>query len=281
MSSNQCFHFTYLNRANQINKQGLMPRIEENSKTLNDTSSKISFSDGKYATAGLFANFYRVYEDIKSGRRTAENSNTSQEMIDKIKKSDSFEQFLGDGMYLMFDGTNIENTGGNNGHINPFDAGTKENIPPEMLKVCMLQDKKTGEKTYSKYDYALYLMCTLTEDDLSKMPKSMRDDIEFYKENHQNIKEKLENGEYVEEQIALDEFCTRYYDEIAKAEYSTENNKGKIQKVKKNDKQGVTLQEIGKETTKDFTKNPEKAMKTMELLEYRIKTQEEKTQEEV
>ena len=31
-------------------------------------------------------------------------------MIDKIKESDSFEQFLGDGMYLMFDGTNISNT---------------------------------------------------------------------------------------------------------------------------------------------------------------------------
>ena len=106
MGSNQCFHFTYLNRSNQINKQGLVPKIEENSKALNDTSSKISFSDGKYAAAGLFANFYRVYDDIKSGRRTAENSNTSQEMIDKIKESDSFEQFLGDGMYLMFDGTN-------------------------------------------------------------------------------------------------------------------------------------------------------------------------------
>lgn len=281
MGSNQCFHFTYLNRSNQINKQGLVPKIEENSKALNDTSSKISFSDGKYAAAGLFANFYRVYDDIKSGRRTAENSNTSQEMIDKIKESDSFEQFLGDGMYLMFDGTNISNTGGNRGHINPFDAGTKENIPPEMLKVCMLQDKKTGEITYSKYDYALYLMCTLKEEDLTKMPKSMISDIEFYKENHQNIKKKIENGDYIEEQIALDEFCSRYYDEIAKAEHATEKDKERIQKTKKNEKQGITLQEIGKGTTEKFIQNPEKAMKTMELLEYKMKTQEEKTQEEV
>jgi hypothetical protein len=86
MSSSECFHFTYLNRANQIKIQGLTTRIEDNSKALNDALSKISFSDGKYAAAGLFANFYRVYEDIKSGKRTAENSNTNQEMIDRIKK---------------------------------------------------------------------------------------------------------------------------------------------------------------------------------------------------
>ena len=145
----------------------------------------------------------------------------------------------------------------------------------------MLQDKKTGEITYSKYDYALYLMCTLKEEDLTKMPKSMISDIEFYKENHQNIKKKIENGDYIEEQIALDEFCSRYYDEIAKAEHATEKDKERIQKTKKNEKQGITLQEIGKGTTEKFIQNPEKAMKTMELLEYKMKTQEEKTQEEV
>lgn len=129
-----------------------MPKIEKNSKALNDISSKISFSDGKYAAAGVFANFYRVYDDIKSGRRTAENSNTSQKMIDKIKESDSFEQFLGDGMYLMFDGTNISNTGGNRGHINLFDAGTKENnITINFVKIDSLEKAKNAPCIFNNW----------------------------------------------------------------------------------------------------------------------------------
>ena len=43
----------------------------------------------------------------------------------------------------------------------------------------------------------------------------------------------------------------------------------------KSAEQGITLQDIGKGTTKSFTQNPERAMKAMESLEYGVRTQEE------
>ena len=156
MSSKECFHFTYLNRAFSIREKGLTARVEDNSQVVKDTSTKVSFSDG-----------------------------TNHDMEKKVLESESFEEFLGDGMYFIFDGTNIENTGGNSGHINPFDAGTKESINPNDLKVCMLRNKQTGELAYSKFDFAQYLMMNLTCEDYSKMPEEIISDIEFYKEKLQ------------------------------------------------------------------------------------------------
>ena len=64
MSSKECYHFTKLNRAYSISKKGLVPRLEANSKAVNDGASKISFSDGKMAAVGLFADFFNVYTNM-------------------------------------------------------------------------------------------------------------------------------------------------------------------------------------------------------------------------
>lgn len=212
MSSKECFHFTYLNRAFSINETGLNKRLEDNSKALKDTEAKISYSDGRYAAAGLFANFYRVYNDIKTGKRDPKR--TDPDLAKKVMASKSFEEFLGNGMYLMFDGTTIENTGGNKGHINPFDAGTKETINPEDLKVCMLKDADTGDISYSKYDYAFYLMETLSEEDKSKLPSNLLDDIAFYKKEHPEQVKKFQEHHYEEEIISLNDFCHEFDKEI-------------------------------------------------------------------
>ncbi len=212
MSSKECFHFTYLNRAFSIREKGLTARVEDNSQVVKDTSAKVSFSDGRYAAAGLMANFYRIYTDIKTGKRDTDKTNHNIEK--KVLESESFEEFLGDGMYFIFDGTNIENTGGNSGHINPFDAGTKESINPNDLKVCMLRNKQTGELSYSKFDFAQYLMMNLTCEDYSKMPEEIISDIEFYKENHAEEMHKFKTAEYSLEFMPIDEFCQIYKKEI-------------------------------------------------------------------
>lgn len=212
MCSEECFHFTYLNRAFSIREKGLVSRLEENSRVVKDSSLKISFSDGRYAAAGLMANFYKVYTDIKTGKR--DKSKTDPNLARKVMKSKSFEEVLGNGMYLIFDGTDIENTGGNNGHINPFDAGTRESIKPEQLKVCMLRDEQTGELSYSKYDFALYLMMNLTADDYSKMSNNRIEDIEFYKKEHAEEMKKFEESKYSIVYMTMDEFCNMYSREI-------------------------------------------------------------------
>lgn len=212
MCSKECFHFTYLNRAFSIRETGLTPRIEDNSKAVKDSSEKVSFSDGRYAAAALMANFYRVYTDIKTGKRDKDKTDSNLEK--RVIASENFEDFLGDGMYLVFDGTDIENTGGNKGHINPFDAGTRESIESNKLKVCMLRNEQTGEISYSKFDFAQYLMMNLTQDDYSKMPDGLISDIEYYKENHADKMNRFKNSDYSLEFMTLDEFCQVYKKEI-------------------------------------------------------------------
>ena len=83
MSSKECFHFTYLNRAFSIREKGLTARVEDNSQVVKDTSTKVSFSDGRYAAAALMANFYRIYIDIKTGKPTKLEikDNNKQEVV--------------------------------------------------------------------------------------------------------------------------------------------------------------------------------------------------------
>ncbi len=244
MSSKECFHFTYLNRAYSIGKNGLVSRVEDNSKAVKDSDPKISFSDGRYAAAGLIANFYRVYTDIKTGKR--DPSRTDPDLARRVMESKSFEDFLGDGMYLMFDGTDIENTGGNRGHINPFDAATRDNIEPDKLKVCILKNEQTGELSYSKYDFAQYLMCNLTEDDYAKMPSSMIDDLKFYRENHADEMSRFENSKYSESFMKIDEFCQTFNKEIDEDIRKQEEKKSLSMKdfVKNALTKGVTTEQI-------------------------------------
>ena len=210
MASKDCYHFTKLNRAYQIEKKGLEPRIEGNSKAINDNDPKISFSDGKIATAGLFANFYDVYMAMNEGKRNPTDK--------KVISSKNIEDYLGEGIYLMFDGTNIENTGGNKGHINPFDAATTKSIPPEALKVCVLRDN-SGNIHYSQYDYIKYIIANLTGEDYSQLQQMDKDNIilkciEEYKKNYKDELEHFSQDEYTPESMTLADFCKTYKAEI-------------------------------------------------------------------
>lgn len=212
MCSKECFHFTNLDRLSSIKQYGLLPRLEDNSKAVKDTVPKVSFSDGRYAAAGLMADFYQVYCSIKNGTR--DKSKTDPDLEKKVLSSKSFEEFLGDGMYLMFDGSDIENTGENNGHINPIDAGTTETIDPDKLKVCVLKDAETGEISYSKYEYAFYLMSNLTEADKKRLGDTMLEEIKKFQQDHLEIEEKFSKHAFSEEIIPMEEF-----QEIMKVRY--------------------------------------------------------------
>ena len=212
MASNECYHFTKLNRAYGISKNGLVPRLEANSKAVNDSASKISFSDGKLAAAGLFSNFYNVFKSMKDKKRNPTDK--------KVMSSEDVEAYLGEGIYLVFDGSNIENTGGNRGHINPFDAATRTAIKPSDLKVCVLRDND-GNIHYSQYDYIKYIIKNLTEDDykeLQEMDKSgeVRRSIEEYKSAYKSDIEQFSREEYTPELMSLEEFVEKYKLEILK-----------------------------------------------------------------
>ncbi len=204
MCSKECFHFTNLDSFFGIMQYGLLPLLGERSKLVKDTAVKVSFSDGRYAAAGLMANFYEVYCNIKKGKR--DMAKTDSVLAEKVCSSDCFEDFFGDGIYLMFDGSDIENTGGMKGNISPYDAGTTQAIDPERLKVCVLIDVETGEISYSKYEYAFYLMEHLTARDKKRLGSPLLLRIKQFQQDHIKIKEKFLKHVFSEKLISLDEF---------------------------------------------------------------------------
>ena len=62
MASRECFHFTKLKYLYSIRNDGLLPKLDINSKAVGDTKPKISFSDSRVGAVGLFLEFNRVYK---------------------------------------------------------------------------------------------------------------------------------------------------------------------------------------------------------------------------
>lgn len=215
MSFKECYHFTYLNRANSIAEIGLVPRLEENSKAVGDNKPKVSYSIGKVGVVGLFANFYKVYKDYKSGKRQPRIDRPDEMKEYKlIMKSESFEEFIGQGMYIIFDGTGIENTGGNTGRCNIYDASTHSIILPEKLCICLVKNQDTGEISYSKFDYVHYLMSRLSIQEKKQMPDNIQKYVEYYYDNHSDEIKKFKDKKYTSEIMPIEEFCKLYKREI-------------------------------------------------------------------
>lgn len=212
MASNECYHFTKLNRAHSIARTGLVPRLETNSQAVSDSAAKISFSDGKLAAIGLFANFYGVYSSMKGENPTRRPTDIN------ISTSKDIEDYLGKGIYLVFDGTNIENTGGNKGQINPFDAATRTPILPESLSVCILKDEN-GNTSYSQYDFVKYLIANLTPQDYETLAEMDTGHVilpclEAYKAAYKEELEHFSSGKYSTEVMSLSDFSNRYKEDI-------------------------------------------------------------------
>ena len=208
MASTECFHFTKLKHLYSIRNIGLQPRLDKNSKAVGDTNPKVSFSDSKVGAIGLFLEFYRVYNDYKSGNRKPNpNKPGETEMYDEIMKSKSLEDYLGEGTYLLFDGTNIENEGGNTGKGGIFDASTSHPIESSKLKVGLIRNNETKHVSYSMYDYINYLMVNLTDDEISRMPPIMKSSMKSYMTEHYSEISKFRDGNFSKEEIDINTFC--------------------------------------------------------------------------
>ena len=218
MASNECFHFTELKNLYSIMEKGLEPRLDKNSKVVGDRKVKVSYSDSKIGAIALYANFYEVYTNYKNGSRKPDPEKPEeQEIYEIIKKSKSIEDFLGKGVYLLFDGTEIENDGGNTGKGGIYDASTTSIIKPEMLKVGLVRNNDTKRVSYSMYDYINYLMSTLTPEEYSQMISSMQNRYDNYCRDNKKQIDKFRNGNYSKKELNLRKFCEVCKDDIDKA----------------------------------------------------------------
>ena len=124
------FHMTSFDRIKSISEIGLTPRNEDNSKLVNDEKIKVFFSEGFEGCIALFIDFDIVYENIKNRKTKL----LDKELEKKVMQSKDLFEYLKDGVYLQFDGTNIENE-------RNFENGcTSEIIFPNMLNVCALKN---------------------------------------------------------------------------------------------------------------------------------------------
>lgn len=192
----KCYHMTTLDRLKSINKLGLLPRNERNSKLVNDDKVKVFFSEGFEGAIALFVDFNIVYNKIKNKEIEIED----KEINNMIIESNSLEDYLGNGVYLSFDMNNTKNE-------RNFENGcTSDNIKPERLCVVGLKNIDTGTFTYSRFDVINFMM--------SKINPS---DIKYYGEKYPN------SPTFEEATIRIQDKVKLYYNE----------NKKVIQKYKK------------------------------------------------
>jgi hypothetical protein len=207
MASKECFHFTNLKNLPSIKKHGLVPSLEGNSDAVQDENPKVSYSDTIIGAIGMYANFKQVYDEIKSGKRTPDLDSPKQvAAYNAVKKTSSIEEYLGDSVYLLFDGTGIDNTGGNHGNGGIYDASTKQTIPPEKLRVGLVRDDTTGHVSYSMFDYIHYLMAHISLKDYEQMIPSMQERFDIYYHEHKDEVDKFRNGNYSKKELPLDKF---------------------------------------------------------------------------
>lgn len=208
MASNECYHFTKLKYLYSIRKNGLQPRLDTNSKAVGDTKPKISFSDTKRGAIGLFLEFYGVYNDYKNGNRVPDSNKIGEtEMYDDIMNSQSLEDFLGEGVYLLFDGSEIENEGGNTGKGGIYDASTRTPIKASDLRVGLLRNDDTKHVSYSMYDYINYLIANFSDEERLKLPQKMQKNMIEYVKEHIDEISKFKNGNFSLREIDINTFC--------------------------------------------------------------------------
>ncbi len=203
------YHMAPLSKVRSISNLGLTPQNGDNSKA----SEKVCFSEGMTGAVALYTNLQKQYDQVKSG-------NVEKSSIDKVKSiqaSNSLEEYLGgDGVYFIFDGTNIEN------EKNFMDGCTSQTILPQDLQVCLLKNNDTNKISYSRYDIIKYMMGKVPSEtinysgkdvdseNVSKLTSEIQADVSDYYKKHEKEINSFKYGNYTMESVSVKEFCENY-----------------------------------------------------------------------
>lgn len=207
------YHMTSLDRLNSISKIGLTPRNEDNSKLINDEKNKIFFSEGFEGAIALFVDFDIVYENIKNRKTKL----IDKEIENKVLKSKNLFEYLKEGVYLQFDGTNIENE-------RNFENGcTDKVIFPEKLNVCILKNLCNDSIVFSRFEIIKYMMSKTIPEKIKyygvKYKESpnfddatarIQEKVKKYYISHKEEIEKYKNNDYLLEYIPITYFVNEY-----------------------------------------------------------------------
>lgn len=157
----RCYHFTNKDQLDSILLEGLKPKNGINSQLISDSrDEKVYYSVDEEATVRIFALFNEIIMRALEGAINPELYETySDELKQKLKTSQDIESWMGDGVYLAFDGNKLNNY--NEEKLE--DSYTSETIPPENLYVCVLKDENSGEMVSTKVlDIVAYFIAKRT-----------------------------------------------------------------------------------------------------------------------
>ena len=143
-----CYHFTNKDQLESILSEGLKPQYGINSQLISDSrKEKVYYSVGEKATIEIFISFNEILSRALDGRISPELYKAySDEIKQKLETSHDVESWMGEGIYLAFDGDTLNNF--NEEKLK--DAYTSDTIPPESLYVCVLKDETSGEIVSTK-----------------------------------------------------------------------------------------------------------------------------------
>ena len=205
-----CYHFTNKDQLDSILSEGLKPKCGVNSQLIADSrEERVYYSVGEEATINIFTAFDEILTRALDGRISPELYETySDEMKHKLETSNDAESWMGECVYLAFDGDTLNDFN----EEKPDDANTSDTIPPENLYVCVLKDENSGEIVSTKSsDIVTYFIAKRTSNYEEVMTIAG-----FYA---LDIKDKVE--EYRNAHLKVDYIPLSYYYELSESE----NNK--------------------------------------------------------
>ncbi len=203
------YHMTSLDNLGSIAVQGLLPKNGKNSKLIGDEKAKVFFSEGFEGAIALFIDFDTVFCQIKKGQLEANDKSIEDELLKSKKLSD----YLGEGVYLQFDGTGIKNE-------RNFENGcTDMTIPPEMLSVCILRNENCNSIIFSRFEIIKYMMAKIQPEQIkyygtnyegapnfAKATARIQEKVKKYYQEHQAEIKKYFNSGYELDFIGVNNF---------------------------------------------------------------------------
>lgn len=207
------YHMTSIDNLKSISEKGLIPKNESNSRLIGDEKVKVFFSEGFEGTIALFVDFQIVYDSIKKGQMKV----TDKDVETNLLKSEYLSDYLGEGVYLRFDGEKIENE-------RNFENGcTDKTIPPEELSVCILRKDGNDPIIFSRFEIVKYMMAKIYPEQIKyygvsydgspnfvEATKRIQGKVKKYYVEHKAEINKYKNCDYTLDTIALKDFIEKF-----------------------------------------------------------------------
>lgn len=207
------YHMTALNNLPSIAVQGLIPQNGNNGKLIEEEKIKVFFSEGFEGAVALYVDFDIVFDKIKK----AQMKITDEFVLQKLLKSKNLSDFLGEGVYLRFDGTGIRNE-------RNFENGcTDIIIPPEKIEVCILRNENDNSIIFSRFRIIKYMMAKIQPEQIkyygaiykgspnfTEATDRIQEKVKRYYREHQTEISEYVNCGYILASINLKDFVNKY-----------------------------------------------------------------------